>query len=799
MRAKTLLICLFLISLLHRIESVSIDPDSSIGHVGSSLYTSGNSSITVNTDIDDMFLFKFDDSNWPSCDEDDLTYFEINLCLEDANFPLPFLVPMFTSYEEWDSGSVDGSIELHALNGVVFENIGDCETMHIHLDLDESDRDYITLVIKNDRSYSDSGYFTIDISTISLEVICDERDRCSFEDTCNSNGDCVFDFVPSDQSPCSCYSGYSGDFCDTEGTCDSWLNVSTDFIPDTAIPVSRVTSDGEFQLSFSTPFVHDRRSLSLRAGSFGIGLEQQCAYPNSTYWTHTQSECFDTFSFNAPWTVARRCGFVYTSSEIEETYESTLIARFRDPVTTNNDAVVISTSEKSKPIYFSIRTNIRVTSQVTFSGDPNLDLFAAMTKQASPIMLLNQRSDGSIELVTIVNEPYILDTPQIEGPNSLLTNITGEDIDCLDSGECQQKWIIDIDPQDACTIAGIYNIDYNADCRNATGCNISSPVVLIDALVASDNYCTEVTLDIGLSGTLKPYNDENFKSASGAFYVDSRSYFKAEVVSEGNLRFESSTITQVTVNGQVLFEDSEITELGNTLEFSVDDGGSDWAGFSFIVDSSLVPEDLGTEFATLVVSASIDVEYKGSVANKKRALFVDARSTTGSSEISVGIDQTRVVYKIPPWLIAIIIAGTVIGVALVIFAGVKLSNRFMSNRKTVRARAGTMNERFARYGIGRNEKIRNNTGDNNEVTPITPRQKDIVRRGRKIEDEKQVLKRLETRSTMSKEEKRDLQRRKKLLKNKEKLLLMDIRTEEENTGASFGWNESMEHSSTESS
>jgi len=188
---------------------------------------------------------------------------------------------------------------------------------------------------------------------------------------------------------------------------------------------------------------------------------------------------------------------------------------------------------------------------------------------------------------------------------------------CPSNGACFQQFRIPIGILNACSFSGTYKARFKLGCHpsitNPSNCPLTgNEEAIIQFDSNSEDFCTQVQMNIELTGTLKSYQESTFQNLKNSFLVGSTSYFKADVASpKATIKSASISRVQFSQNSQtfVLFDQNSVTPIGSAISFQLDStGASTSAAFQFkLLDSQLnIPVDSSLNYN---VSAVVNVEY----------------------------------------------------------------------------------------------------------------------------------------------------------------------------------------------
>lgn len=588
--------------------------------------------------------------------------FKLRLCLNHTTASFPVGYRIFGSDSSWTSFNRTNEPFLQEVDAIIFNQTG-CATLDVtkYAYSVGIDVEYFSWSIQAESIYEDATSSTFIFGNSSddapkLIVTCDNNNTyCSQSDICNKKGKCL-EHNPGVQ--CSCYSGYCGDYCNQHGGCRNALDLS--FVqPLVKQPIANY-KNGNLTVTIELDVVKNRLDTGIAIGSYNIiSIESICQYPNQ-FWTKTTIGCTDIFVYNAPWPLARKCGFVKISTEESDTYESIITILFKDslniPLSFQVKGTFQTTSQKSFPVALKFKKQVDITADFTYSGNfSEFYMYAAIIEQKSPQKFFGPSSNGSVTIKTRVDHPYSFKNPSlVQYPPRLMATLYDKTLEygeCENSGssDCFSYYQIDINPLDECTLNGKYIISMDPDCRSndVTLCDPSklNDPINITAKLQSENFCSEFVVDVGLTAHIKSFSDANFIDESNGFVASGTIYFKATVESDtGNVAFsEVRIISLILVDDQnssiqyPLVTDGAITTIGQDIRYQTYPGGVNWVGFSFDLNNTYTkpPKDSYSQFS---VKVKLSVDY----GQRKRSILPEA---------TIANTETMIVFAAGPDLI----------------------------------------------------------------------------------------------------------------------------------------------------
>jgi len=167
---------------------------------------------------------------------------------------------------------------------------------------------------------------------------------------------------------------------------------------------------------------------------------------------------------------------------------------------------------------------------------------AAITKQ---IVALSLGSPALVEIGTLVNWPfYLYNFTMNTFPVNTVQTITYTHDDCSGAygTQCNQFWRTSLGLyKDACTLNGNYNNHYTLFCNplNTNNCSLnqnlaSDTEVDIAFTLQSENFCAEISVDVGITGIINCYENQSFALVKTAYIVNRRVFYLIQINSDLN-------------------------------------------------------------------------------------------------------------------------------------------------------------------------------------------------------------------------------------------------------------------------
>lgn len=150
-------------------------------------------------------------------------------------------------------------------------------------------------------------------------------------------------------------------------------------------------------------------------------------------------------------------------------------------------------------------------------GPPSLAIDAAFVGQT----VSTQTQSGNLQYLSAVQYPLAIENVEvIDLPYGVAAWIEIVNVNCSTIGPCVQRLDLHLNTS-SCTISGIYRLALSIGCRSEVGCPDEArngTQVYLESRVVSQNLCSEVSVDIDLSGYIQAYTDNTFSNQALAFY-----------------------------------------------------------------------------------------------------------------------------------------------------------------------------------------------------------------------------------------------------------------------------------------
>jgi len=361
-----------------------------------------------------------------------------------------------------------------------------------------------------------------------------------------------------------------------------------------------------------------------------------CSYPLSEYIFKQVDGCKDQWNFSIPWNEAIQCGWTQVQEEGYKTYRGQIIVHNHEWLQNINEFRFIQSVLRIK-IRFQVFVAVSFESFVYSS--PNLR--SGITQQ---VIAVNLGEEAIIQLTTLINYPYMLSNGSlILFPQGKVENdtITTTDTTCSGTGDCKQRWNIALFlNNDTCTLDGAYRMNFTETCSDTSiNCPLEGYPVAIDFSLVSENFCAQITIDIGLYGSIKVYSGADFTTIQSSFIQNRTAYFLVTVSSDQNQNLPAnstanilfSSVTLETVTLRIMGSSNNILRLfqnGSAADNTYDSNiqaiqrslGNE-IGFSFMFSDSLVSALNATIKTQITVGAEVLVVYNNGGSSTKRGLM----------------------------------------------------------------------------------------------------------------------------------------------------------------------------------
>jgi fibro-slime domain-containing protein len=423
--------------------------------------------------------------------------------------------------------------------------------------------------------------------------------------------------------------------------------------------------DAKLQIWVDQPFTHGRADGVVFLNGNGTGTPNSfCTYPLSNDIYKQVTGCVDQWRFNIPWSVAKNCNWKQSDEEGYAVYKGYVTIHNHEWQNNIEEWRLIQNTLRIK-LRFQKYVEVRIPESAQIQLYNKQDMKAAITKQ---IVESTEGAPATVELVTVNNWPYGLNKGLLAVyPQGKYSSIVFNQDTCPTSYAegltCRQRWKTLLTPNPTtCRLDGAYRMNWTVACPNLTNCPVDPTTnsTGIDFTLQSEDFCAEITVEVGLTGTLLSYNDATFTTERTAFVVGQTSFYLVSVNSELNkgtdeskwtVKFSRTTLVKVTVRkttdtvGTYIFNNEKPTVYAGTTEepdlktncASLDGKATSKVGFSFVLSKELASSLQQNSKLTFVVGATVRVDY----AQGKRGIMADgAESSTYSANVDATPDTT---------------------------------------------------------------------------------------------------------------------------------------------------------------
>jgi len=213
-----------------------------------------------------------------------------------------------------------------------------------------------------------------------------------------------------------------------------------------------------------------------------------------------------------------------------------------------------------------------------------------------------------------------------------------------------------------CTLDGNYTLKWSKICSpnlGTTPCPINIENATVSYYLTSENFCAEISVEVGLIGTLSVFGDAGYTTAKTSFVVGTRAYFKLAIDSELNtptkqvVTFSKTTLVSVTVKPSTasvpirLYENKAASVFPDAstdpkVDIQVDNSlGTKTVGFNFLFTKQLATALAANSKLSFTVAAEAQATYTQS--SKKRGILQANANENSEYSTSAEIDpQTNI-------------------------------------------------------------------------------------------------------------------------------------------------------------
>jgi len=270
------------------------------------------------------------------------------------------------------------------------------------------------------------------------------------------------------------------------------------------------------------------------------GGNTSCVYPLSSYITKEVDGCKDIWRIEIPWNIAKKCQWNTTVEDLYLIYRGRVIVHNQE--WTNIDDWRFIRSVLRVKLRFQRVVSVE-TPQLTVTNQ-NLKK-AAITKQ---LVALELGSPAIIEIGTLTPWPFKLYTFVMNVyPLGKVAAITYSADNCTSTQgqDCRQYWRTALTlTQGTCTLDGTYSLNWTVNCGEdvaPANCSLSPStpsdfVGSVQFTLKSENFCAEITVDVGIVGNIKSFDTQSFAATANktSFIVGRRGYYLVKINSDLN-------------------------------------------------------------------------------------------------------------------------------------------------------------------------------------------------------------------------------------------------------------------------
>jgi hypothetical protein len=373
-----------------------------------------------------------------------------------------------------------------------------------------------------------------------------------------------------------------------------------------------------------------------------------CTYPKSSFIDKEVRDCNDVFHFNIPWDLASKCGWrtkqeethlVYYGQIILQVFENTNIGEWR----------FIQSNLRIK-LRFKRFIAVEIASPAQVYNFPGLN--AAITKQ---IVAVDLTDPALVELVTVLQWPYEL----VQGDMTLSPlgkiatyNFTEDRTACsgTQGQECRQRWKTSLRlNEEACTLDGTYRLNWTKACSSsATGTNCplisSDEPTGVEYTLRSENFCAEISVEVGLTGSRTSFEDAAFAVARTAFIRGRRAYFLVKVASElttvslGNVQLVTVSVRPDGSSPVRLVENKVVASFDASsdpqAQAQIHNSTAGQVGFSFVFSDKLTALLQASSKQEFTIGAEVQVTYAQTKKRFNLEILADGNENVAFSSVT---------------------------------------------------------------------------------------------------------------------------------------------------------------------
>eukprot|EP00029_Vermamoeba_vermiformis_P007311 TRINITY_DN3128_c0_g1_i1.p1 TRINITY_DN3128_c0_g1~~TRINITY_DN3128_c0_g1_i1.p1 ORF type:complete len:1004 (+),score=133.59 TRINITY_DN3128_c0_g1_i1:37-3012(+) len=324
---------------------------------------------------------------------------------------------------------------------------------------------------------------------------------------------------------CNCYSGYTDDYSTPNWHCTVsppyWCPItnqtgSTDSGATPNLANLQVTQ-GNLALSVYSSFSAGRRTYIEFSNSACNLINHPSYYTKTTNWNY----CYDQFNVQIPFAA---CGFTKTSFNDQDVYRGDMHVKFIDTITVN-DRIIERVIDTPFTLVVRLPKNIAIQSSVEVIAAPvyTVPLTAALVSQR----VITATQTAQLVYVTSVPAQFIVERAIVQQyPYGVNTSLYFTSTNCT-ANFCLQYLTVDLGIA-FCEISGFYRFDVLISCRDQQNCPPDARDgvgATITSTIQAQRSCGDVSVDVGLQGSLRAYNSPSFTNQALAFNAGQPAYF----------------------------------------------------------------------------------------------------------------------------------------------------------------------------------------------------------------------------------------------------------------------------------
>jgi hypothetical protein len=388
--------------------------------------------------------------------------------------------------------------------------------------------------------------------------------------------------------------------------------------------------DARLNIFVSAPFTSGRAESILWLNN--NKTRPFCTYPIAQQYIFKRVQgCKDVWHFNIPWDMARTCDWVLSTEETHQVYKGQVIMQHVE---------WLKDIEEWRHTQSILRIKVRFQRFASVTLNPDITVFnspdvqAAITKQ---IVSINLGDPALIEVVSVLTWPYKLATnnytlAQSPAGKVLSTVYSNDDCTNTEGVSCKQRWRTSLTlTENTCTLDGDYKLTYTKICAPSQNNNCplqdKDRAAFIAYSLQSENFCAEISVEVGLTGSIGVFEDAGYTKPRTAFIVGTRAYFLVKVESELNtpskqiIQFSNTELVTVMVRKEgekipirliekkltVVFSDPDTDPKADIKVDDIVDGKQ--VGFNFVFSKSLSSLLKANSKTSFTVGAEVQVTY----------------------------------------------------------------------------------------------------------------------------------------------------------------------------------------------